>query len=522
MSPMVRRPLPWIVALAATLHVLGMARSELPAQDGLKFIKVARRFHERPWGDVIRGTDQHPLYPAAIALAQPIAASFAGQGPDCWRLAAQGVSALASLALLWPLSRFTHALFGARTAALACLIYVILPVPAEIGHDTLSDPLALLAFALAMQFGERALREGGLREMLACGLAGGLGYLARPEIALAPLAVLLTAALRVVPKLLDGSADRMTPASGPRFATLALPLLVAIGSYALVKGEVSEKLALRQSMALAPSARPKAVKPSTEIGLDSPTLDFSAKEESGHAGRLKPIRAATWMLHGWAEDLGWFLPIFTAWGLVRVRANGPGKRLALVYAAAFFAILLRHATALGYLSNRHELTLCWLAVPWTAAGITICTGRAGGWFRPRVATALGAILLAGLIALGVGAQLGTAHESRRGHGEAGRWLAEHAGPADRVLDTRGWAAFVSDRREFYDYWHVRKALKDPALRYVVVGADELAATSKRAATLRAWLAFAATPLATFPGRVEGEDVRIYRFECPASWEGLRP
>ncbi len=520
---MARRPLPWIFVLAAGLHLVGIARTDLPAQDGLKFIRIARSFHERHWVEVIRGTDQHPLYPAAIAVAQPLVAPILGDGPDSWRIAAQGVSALATLALLLPLSRLTRALFDARTAPLACLFYVLLPVPSEVGHDTLSDPLALLAFAVAMNCGAHALRHGTFRSALGCGVAGGLGYLVRPEVAVVPMAVLLAAATRWV-----RSEGRPVPHPGspalaayPRYATMAVATLVLVGSYALVKGEVSEKLALRGGLALGPSAVPKRVsRPRT--GLDQPRLDFSAKEESGHASRLPSGRAAVWMFTRWAEDLGWFIPVFVAWGIVRVRAEASGKWLALVFAAIFCLILLRHATALGYLSNRHVLSLAWLSVPWAAAGVNICATRAGGYLSPGLARGLALVLLSGLIALGVGAQIETPHASRSGHRDAGRWLAGHAGAADGVLDTRGWAAFVSGRREFYDYWHVRDALRDEHLRYVVVGADELAAPSRRAATLRAWLAFAATPLITFPGRAPGEEVRIYRFRRPDSWEGLRP
>ena len=65
-----RRRLLAIVVLAAVLHALGIARTVLPAQDGLKFIRVARQFQERPAIDVIRGSDRHPLYPALIALGR--------------------------------------------------------------------------------------------------------------------------------------------------------------------------------------------------------------------------------------------------------------------------------------------------------------------------------------------------------------------------------------------------------------------------------------------------------------------
>ena len=92
-----------------------------------------------------------------------------------------------------------------------------------------------------------------------------------------------------------------------------------------------------------------------------------------------------------------------------------------------------------------------------------------------------------------------------------------------MLDTRGWARFVSGQPG-YDYWHVRQALTDSHLSYIVVGLDELEARSSRARTLRALLAYAATPLEDFPAfpgdRTPG--VRLYRFHRPGTWEGLAP
>jgi hypothetical protein len=134
-----------------------------------------------------------------------------------------------------------------------------------------------------------------------------------------------------------------------------------------------------------------------------------------------------------------------------------------------------------------------------------------------VATAFIAVLLGGY-------QLRTGHESRRGHWEAGRWLLANAQAGEQVLDTRGWARFVADRPNGYDYWHVRQALSDRSLAYVVVGRDELEAKSPRAESLNALLAFAATPVRDFPAVVDGRDVgaRIYRMNQPISWEGFTP
>jgi hypothetical protein len=113
------------------------------------------------------------------------------------------------------------------------------------------------------------------------------------------------------------------------------------------------------------------------------------------------------------------------------------------------------------------------------------------------------------------------HLSRFGHWAAGAWLAKCARPDELVLDTRGWARFVSGQPG-YDYWHVRQALTDAHLSYIVVGLDELQAKSPRAETLKALLAFSATPVRDFPAFPGDREagVRLYRFHRPSSWEGL--
>ena len=89
------------------------------------------------------------------------------------------------------------------------------------------------------------------------------------------------------------------------------------------------------------------------------------------------------------------------------------------------------------------------------------------------------------------------HLSRSGHWAAGRWLADNAGPSELVLDTRGWAKFVSGHAG-YDYWHVRQALTDSHLTYIVVGVDELQARSTRARTLEELALVFGDPPAGFP------------------------
>ncbi len=524
-----------IILLATGLHAWGVARSTLPAQDGLKFIRVARAFHHQPWDSVVRDSDQHPLYPALIALTQPVVSSLTGPGPDTWRIAAQAVASLCSIALTIPLCLVARTLFDARTALLAALLWVLLPLPAEVGHDTLSDPLALLAFTTALSLGLHTLRDRSALSAVSCGLVSGVGYLARPEVAILPLAVLVTAAARwawsAVRRWREDPRPGRVEATGSglhrsaRYPALAVAFLAMIGTYALIKGEVSEKLALRQAAAI-PSQHDQArhVPHWLPPGLDDPRWDFSPKEESDAPGRLSLGESMGRVVYAWAEGLAWGFTILAFLGMIRVRAS-EGRDLMSVYVALFLVILTRHVMMLGYLSGRHSLSLVIASLPWAAAGTLAVGARLGGWLNlsedGMKQLRWSALTLAVLVAVAV--QSKSSHPSRWGHAEAGHWLAEHASPSDSALDTRGWAAFVWGGSS-YDYWHVRQALTDARLAFLIVGADELEADSQRAATLRAIVAYACEPLIAFPAREggAGKDILVFRYSRPDSWEGIIP
>ena len=531
---MVRRPLAAIAVLMLALHGLGMARTLVPAQDGLKFLRVARGFQERPPIEVIRGTDQHPLYPGLVALAEPPVRILVGAGPTAWRVAAQIVSTVAAIATLFPLFGLTRALFGDRPALLAALLFALLPAFGAIGHDTLSDSLALLLFVTCLRWGEVGLRTGSRGAWVLAGLASGLGYLARPEILLAGVVLGFAAVLPRSAK--PGSVEQATrKPSRPRLANLAglgVAAFAVVGLYAMAKGEVSEKLSLRVGINVGASARSSKAPPAAlPRGLDDARWDFAPKEESSSfAAGLAGAWGKTSLRLGqlWAEGLGFVLLPCFVWGVLRGGRLGgsvAGRRMIALYAAMFAAVAVRHATSLGYLSGRHALTLVVASLPWVGAGIWSWASRFPSRrnLDPIAARRLGTLGLACLIAVGVTAQVRASHPSRWGHWAAGRWLADHAAASDAVLDTRGWANFVRGGPG-YDYWHVRQALADPALGFVVVGADEMDAETPRGATLRAVLAHAGVLAAEFSEREGGPGigVRVYRFHAPTTWEGLRP
>jgi Dolichyl-phosphate-mannose-protein mannosyltransferase len=525
-----------VALFAVTLHVVAITQTILPAQDGIKFIRVAQLFHTQPWTDVVRGSDTHPLYPALIALAEPLVAWFAGSGPDSWRLAAQIVTVFGAIGLLVPIYAITRSMFDRRIAVLAAGLAVLLPRTAELGHDTLSDTLGLMTTCLALWLGATALRRGDWRFALGSGLAAGLGYLARFELIVVPFAIGLTWFIG----LFRDSRAR-TVASGPALAVLLLSTMAVIASYAVVKGEISEKLAFRYGALLSPKKPAARLAPPTAArGLNNPRCDFSPKEETDRI----PIRnwqyAVLRIIGKWWEELCWLFAVMTVWGIVRQsyirslcsdRAPDDGeteRRLLAVFAVVYGLALVRHSVTLGYMSGRHIMPLVCVSLPWAAAGSFVCARGIAVKRRwsPRFARNAGIVAACLLVVASIVVQTRPNHLnhlSRWGHWCAGQWLAGHADSNEKVLDTRGWARFVSGAPG-YDYWHVRQALTDSHLTYIIVGLDELDARSSRARTLKALLAYAATPLKDFPAfpgdRTAG--VRLYRYRHPATWEGLNP
>jgi hypothetical protein len=530
-----RRSLLAIIVLAASLHAVGIARTLLPAQDGLKLIHFARQFQTQPWADVVRNADVHPLYPALVAMTEPLLSWWIGPGPDAWRLAAQLVAVLASLGVLVPVYFLTESLYDRRVAFIAAGVLALLPRMAEFGHETLADSLSLCATFMALWLAARALSSNDWRLAIGAGLCSGLGYLARPEVILVPVVIALAWLV-----------DRIRPRDGARPLRLLAMLLMlgapalAVGGYAAIKGEITEKLVLRRAVGLGPQAilhRP--VPQQVPRGLDDPRWDFSPKEESDHFAIRGTGQAMRKLFDRWWEELAWFFGVMAVWGVVRrgmIRtrlANDDTPRpagweglLLGLYAVVFTVALVRHSASLGYLSGRHALPLVVASIPWAAGGTYICCCRIAEILRfsPRAARWGRVAAMAFALTLSVCTQLNPHHWhhlSRWGHWAAGRWLSSHAMPGEEVLDTRGWARFISGLPG-YDYWHVRQALTDSHLSYILVGLDELKASSARAATLRAILDYSGTLLAEFPAAPgdPAASVRIYRFRRPPSWEGF--
>lgn len=621
------RPLLAIFAIATIIHLTGMIRSPLPSQDGLKFIRIAREFSHQPWLDVVRSADQHPLYPLLIAASRPAVALVFGDGPSSWRIAAQGVSTLATLAMIPCMFLFSSVLVGRRSAWLAVLLIVLLPTTAGLGHETQSDATALSLAVASLSLGSLALRTGRLSPAVGCGFLAGLGFLARPEVALVPLALaagwaanhafssirsMLIAsrscarpaiaystkprhsqALATTRRIILHSSSRMSRASGRSTAArqpfaphvqspsqkrtlvfahsteaealpmpephaadpnlsqsfqkcpshvlreskrrrafvlpilLIGPLLTLMTSYACIKGSISEKISVRFVTGLGHgTGMTRSAPPWLPPGLDDPRWDFSAKEEGHAPGQLALGSAALLTVNQVFEASAWVLLPLAGLGAWRLRGKPRSQPLLLavgLLTLSFAAILLRHTMKTGYLSDRHCVLIVVAILPLAALGVTSVAGaiadhRAMSKLRGRKMTV---VLITSLVVAGFLPHLKPGHPSRWGYAEAGRWIAENASPGEAVLDTRGWAAFASGLRS-YGPWHIRQAITDTKLAYVVISDDELSAGTRRAGTLAALLDYAAEPVAAFPEREGGSriGVRVFRYTRPESWEAI--
>lgn len=512
---------PWAaITLACLLQIAGIARTQLPGHDGLKILRTAAQFQTQPWLTVIRGSDRHPLYPMLVALAEPVVAAVRGAGPDTWRITAQLVSAVANIALMLPLFSIAATLFDRRVAHWTCMLWAVLPIPGEVGHETLADPVALLCFTTALCGLVRAAQGDGLGWALLTGLATGVGYWARPEIALVALVgagvLLILGSEHAIKTPTRFWPRRMWPA-----AFVITPTLLCCGAYGGVKGEISEKLALRRSLGLPPSAAPKvdqATVGGDAVSRFTPKADDDAREvEPGLTA------AAAAVMLGWARALGVLLAPLALAGFSRADRS-IGQQILRAYAICACAVVIRHVSISGYFSSRHVLTLVIASLPWAAWRLTVLGNRLAGllrWnsaFRVRAAP----ICAIAIALLGVAAQHKPSHPTRAGHLRAGRWLAAADLPSASVFDTNGWAAFVSGRR-WHDPWHLRDALADKSLGYIVLERSELDADTERGDALRAVVSARGHLVAQFDaGRETNERVLIYAAGQPARELAVRP
>jgi hypothetical protein len=476
MEVIVRRPrllgadylrLAVLVAVSAVVHLWLVAHTAVPARDAIGFARYAlclqsphqtslgHEFH-RSAIDVLREQQHPPGYPAAVwAAAKFVRHTTTLPLPESTLLAAQLVSALAGVLLVVPTYLLGRMLFGRNVGFAAALLFQVLPLPARVTSDGLSEGLYLLATATAVMLGVWAVRRPGVGGFLLCGLATGLGYLVRPEGLMVVGAVGLVAAgmglARTWPR--DVALGRIT--------ALAVGVALVAGPYMLLIGQVTNKPTAKEMIPTFQGPREKVT--SGQLGppaaVAGPVFaDWWTVPSDAGPGYVVG-RAALGVAKETGKGLHYLAAGLAVLGVFATRRRlsaDPGLWVLLAIVGLNVALLL-HLGSTGYFVNekrtfyaseRHVVLLVLVGCVFAAAALGPVAAalshlpRVGRFWAGRWAPA--GLLLA-VVASALPSTLKPLHEQREGHKHAGRWMREHVREADCVIDPFDWAQWYAGR-----------------------------------------------------------------------------
>lgn len=455
-----------VVALA--VHAWLVSHTALTARDSLGFARQALCFAnpsavpvpegERPKTtiDLIRAAEQPPGYPLAVWAVDSVVKHVSSRAlPDRVLLSAQLANALAAVLLVIPTYLIGRMLFGRNVGFAAALLFQVLPVPARITSDGLTEGLYLLCAAGAVVFGVRAVRTKRVSMFLLSGLAAGASYLVRPEglmTAAGPGAVVLWLGLsRRWPR--DLALGRLA-ALGVGVALVAVPYMALIG-------KISNKptSGMMNPFDAPPGPVYRGGPEGTRRAAD-PVAVFAAwwnhEADAGRSRELWAVGAVFKETSKGANFVVWPLAAFALVALRRRLATEPGLWVLVVLIACNFGLLFYLAARVGYVSERHTVLLTMLGCQLAAAGLPLLAA-AIGQLLPRVerlgVRVTAASLLLTLVAGSVPFALKALHTNREGHKHAGQWLSARITDNDGMVDPFNWAEWYAGRTLYRTSWN---------------------------------------------------------------------
>jgi hypothetical protein len=458
-----------LVLVAALVHIWLVAHTAVPARDSLGYARIALNFDDPNAGakpgkprqriDIICEAEHPPGYPLAVWITERILRPHTDHLTlaDRSLLATQVSNAFAAVLLVVPLYLTGRILFGRNVGFAAALIFEVLPVPARVTSDGLSEGVYLLVIAVAIALGVRTVRRPGVGGFLLCGMATGASYLVRPEglmVALAVGAVIFAAGLyRYWPR--DIALGRLTSLF-VGVALVAVPYMVLIG-------KLTNK----------PTGRfmnPFDNEPG-RIWVGQPNANAGNVGGGAlFAAWWDPVRDAgrnrvAWSLEAvWSEtikSLHFVIGALAILGLIVHRrqlfAPDPGMWVLLLLGALNLLLLVYLAVRIGYISERHTVLFTMLCCIFAAASLEPLAhmiehlprlGRLVIWPKATAPTILVALVLSALPYT-----LKPMHAQREGHKHAGLWLAknmnekdaEHKRDGDWLKDPLSWGEWYAGR-----------------------------------------------------------------------------
>jgi hypothetical protein len=456
-----------LALVAVGVHAWLVSHTALTARDSLGFARLALCFenpsaappldHKRPnyTLDHIRAAEQPPGYPLAVWAVDAVHRHVSDRPvSDRALISCQIANALAAVLLVVPAYLLGRMLFGRNTGFAAALLFEVLPVPARITSDGLTEGVYLLVTAVGIVLGVRAVRTPRISGFLLCGLATGASYLVRPEgllVAVGPGAVVLWLALaRLWPR--DVALGRLT-ALLVGVALVAVPYMVLIGklSNKTTAGNLNPFGAPQQLFKGGPDASNRGA-----AGGALLAAWWDPERDGGTSRALWAVKAVLKEVSQSGNYVVWPLAVFAAVTLRRRFSTEPGLWVLAVLVVCNFALLVYLAARVGYVSERHTMLLTLLGCQLAAAGLPLLAA-AIGQLLPTVerygvrVTAAG--LLVAVVASALPFALKAMHTHREGHKHAGLWLAARLTDRDAIVDPYCWAEWYAGRTLYRTAWN---------------------------------------------------------------------
>lgn len=540
-----------LLAVAAAVHGWLVTHTAVTARDGLGFARYAICLqspfahapevdYSRTQYDVVKDQQHPPGYPAAVWLAAKFVRaahpSPADGGPaqathhaQVYLLSAQLVSAAAAVLLVIPVYFTGRMVFGRNAGFAAALLVSVLPTPARLTSDALTEGLYLLSAMTAVTLGVRAVRRPGVGGFLLCGLAVGLTYLIRPEGLMAAGAVGLVAGWLG----LTGRWPRDLAAG--RLTALVVGVALVAGPYMLAIGKLTNKPSPQHLL------NPGDDGPKTLFHLRTGGTTQAAPGAGGplfaawwnpdeDAGRNRYVWGAVEAGRETGKALHYLPAAFAVAGLVLLRrrvAADPGSWVLLALAGVNAAVLVYLGAKTGYVSERHTVLVVTVGCLFAGAALEPVAAalarlpKAGRLWSGKLAPAG---LLVMLMATALPSTLKPLHANREGHKHVGRKLAELLSEHEArnepvtVVDPFCWAEWYAGRTLYF----VPADSADARVRYVILDDKTRPEDHARLPRLEVARALAAGGRVVYhwPEDVPEDQakVKLYRFDGPSETE----
>jgi hypothetical protein len=435
--------------------------TEVAARDSIGYIRYARQLQDQPWQEVLRNTEQPPLYALAVlAVSSPIRRFVDGPDSVAMQLSAQLASAIAGVLLVIPMFLLGRELFDRGVGFWAALLFQCLPAPSRFLSDGLSEATYLLFTSLSLWLAVRGLRIQSPMNFAFSGLCAGLAYLTRTEGLLIALCEGLV--------LLGCQAVRSWRFSRARLlacgSTLLLGTILVGGPYMAVIGHVTNKkshinVLNGEKVEAAPAAPPRSTLTSA---TGSVPLAVWWRESDGNKSWWG-LWAVGLELSKGSFQVGWVAALLGFWHFRQRFRFIPGMWVLLALCTVMCAVLWRLAVVMEYLSDRHCLVILFCLTFWTVAGVKVIGAwlssrlqpyfgewsRTSGLWRQLIELrltsnrAVAALLLLAVIAISLPKTLEPLHGNRAGLKQAGLWLFANADASDEIVDPYCWSHYYA-------------------------------------------------------------------------------